>query len=84
MFRRSGQSFASDRTLFIYFAIATETDVSIVGRRSFSVSVSRKSYADTIYNLRIHKDTKVLCQGFTGKTVSSRRSWSLMRAEFYH
>lgn len=51
MFRRSGQSFASD-----------------LGRRSFSVSVSRKSYADTIYNLRIHKDTKVLCQGFTGKT----------------
>ncbi|KAF9462156.1 succinyl-CoA synthetase-like protein [Collybia nuda] len=38
------------------------------GRRSFSQSVSRKSYADTIHNLLIHKDTKVLCQGFTGKT----------------
>jgi succinyl-CoA synthetase alpha subunit len=38
------------------------------GRRTFSQSASRKSYADTIQNLRIHKDTKVLCQGFTGKT----------------
>jgi succinyl-CoA synthetase alpha subunit len=39
-------------------------------RRAFSQSASRRSYEDTIKNLAIHKDTKVLCQGFTGKTVS--------------
>ncbi|EIM92586.1 succinate-CoA ligase [Stereum hirsutum FP-91666 SS1] len=38
------------------------------GRRAFSQSVSRRSYDDTIRNLLIHKDTRVLCQGFTGKT----------------
>jgi len=38
------------------------------GRRTFSYSAARKSYADTIQNLLIRKDTRVLCQGFTGKT----------------
>ncbi|KAH8997605.1 succinate-CoA ligase [Lactarius akahatsu] len=38
------------------------------GRRAFSQSVTRRSYESTIQNLLIHKDTKVLCQGFTGKT----------------
>jgi hypothetical protein len=40
------------------------------GRRTFASSASRLGYEDTISNLRIHKDTKVLCQGFTGKTVN--------------
>ncbi|KAI9445106.1 succinate-CoA ligase [Lactarius indigo] len=38
------------------------------GRRAFSQSATRRSYESTIQNLLIHKDTKVLCQGFTGKT----------------
>ncbi|PPQ92708.1 hypothetical protein CVT25_014015 [Psilocybe cyanescens] len=38
------------------------------GRRTFSQSATRHSYDDTIRNLLIHKDTKVLCQGLTGKT----------------
>ncbi|PCH33867.1 succinate-CoA ligase [Wolfiporia cocos MD-104 SS10] len=41
---------------------------SLAGRRAFSQSAARRSYDDTIKNLLIHKDTKVLCQGFTGKT----------------
>jgi len=41
---------------------------SSAGRRAFSQSATQQSYADTIHNLRIHKDTRVLCQGFTGKT----------------
>ncbi|KAF8971484.1 succinate-CoA ligase [Flammula alnicola] len=39
-----------------------------VGRRTFSQSAARNSYDDTIRNLLIHKDTRVLCQGLTGKT----------------
>ncbi|KAI0283364.1 succinate-CoA ligase [Russula aff. rugulosa BPL654] len=38
------------------------------GRRAFSQSATRQSYENTIQNLLVHKDTKVLCQGFTGKT----------------
>ena len=42
----------------------------LAGRRAFSQSTARWSYESTIKNLRLHKDSKVLCQGFTGKTVS--------------
>ncbi|KZS96111.1 succinate-CoA ligase [Sistotremastrum niveocremeum HHB9708] len=38
--------------------------------RGFAHSATRQSYDDTIQNLRIHKDTRVLCQGFTGKTAT--------------
>lgn len=41
----------------------------LAGRRAFSQSTTRQSYENTIQNLLVHKDTKVLCQGFTGKTV---------------
>jgi len=47
-----------------------------VGRRSFSQSTARHSYADTIHNLLIKKDTKVLCQGMTGKTVCALLDWN--------
>ena len=35
--------------------------------RAFTTSLSNKSYVDTLGNLRINKETKVLYQGFTGK-----------------
>lgn len=39
-------------------------------RRAFSTTVAKRSYADTIKNLKINKDTKVIYQGFTGKQAS--------------
>ncbi|TEB35144.1 succinate-CoA ligase [Coprinellus micaceus] len=48
--------------------LAGQSALRVGGRRAFSSSASRKSYDDTIKNLLIHKDTRVLCQGLTGKT----------------
>ena len=38
-----------------------------VSRRSFA---SQAGYESTVMNLRINKDTKVICQGFTGRQVT--------------
>ncbi|WOO83218.1 Succinate--CoA ligase [ADP-forming] subunit alpha [Vanrija pseudolonga] len=50
------------------------TSVASVARssRAFSTSASRSSYADTIKNIYVNKDTKVLIQGFTGKTKAGQ------------
>ncbi|KAG8777090.1 Succinate--CoA ligase [ADP/GDP-forming] subunit alpha, mitochondrial [Serendipita sp. 411] len=40
------------------------------GRRALSSSAVRRGYEDTIPNLQIKADSKVLCQGFTGKTAT--------------
>nr|ODN94447.1 succinyl-CoA synthetase alpha subunit [Cryptococcus depauperatus CBS 7855] len=42
----------------------------MIAQRGFASSTSVRSYEDTIQNILIHKDTKVLVQGFTGKTAS--------------
>ncbi|EKM61238.1 uncharacterized protein PHACADRAFT_180382 [Phanerochaete carnosa HHB-10118-sp] len=42
--------------------------LAYAGRRTFSQSAARQNYEATIQNLLIHKDTRVLCQGLTGKT----------------
>ncbi|OBZ78626.1 Succinyl-CoA ligase [ADP-forming] subunit alpha-1, mitochondrial [Grifola frondosa] len=52
------------------FRRAGQSFAAAVGRRTFSHSTARRSYDDTIRNLLIHKDTKVLCQGLTGKTAT--------------
>ncbi|WFC96132.1 hypothetical protein MBRA1_002788 [Malassezia brasiliensis] len=38
--------------------------------RLLSTSAVRRSYADTIKNIYVNKDSKVICQGFTGKTAT--------------
>ncbi|KAK7694934.1 Succinate--CoA ligase [ADP/GDP-forming] subunit alpha, mitochondrial [Cerrena zonata] len=50
------------------FHRAGNSIAAAAGCRAFSQSAARYNYDLTIPNLRIHKDTKVLCQGFTGKT----------------
>jgi hypothetical protein len=71
LLRHAGQSLlCNSKPTFVQSCIPLNPRLLTAGRRSFSQSASRKSYTDTIQNLLIHKDTKVLCQGFTGKTVS--------------
>jgi hypothetical protein len=75
MLRRTPQSFArltkvgGELPSVVYKSETKVVDKIVPGRRTFAQSAARSSYEDTIPNLRIHKDTKVICQGFTGKTV---------------
>lgn len=62
----SGKQHALRSSIYVTFPHALDRSA---GRRAFSQSVARRSYDDTIRNLLIKKDTKVLCQGITGKTV---------------
>ncbi|KAJ9088526.1 ligase of succinyl-coa [Entomophthora muscae] len=54
-------------TRFAFRRLLTQPAVQTKSTRSFSCSTSRFSYDETVKNLRITKDTKVIVQGFTGK-----------------
>jgi hypothetical protein len=71
MYRRAGHSLAraGKETFLILGMLKSYNVIYAAGRRTFSQSATRRSYEDTIQNLLIRKDTRVLCQGFTGKTV---------------
>jgi succinyl-CoA synthetase alpha subunit len=43
----------------------------------FSVSSKAASYDKTVKNMLINKQTKVVCQGFTGKQVNYRQALTL-------
>lgn len=83
MLRQAGQSIVHGGwCLFSLFKTTCFWKISVlVGRRTFSQSSTRHSYADTIQNLLIKKDTRVLCQGLTGKTVRTYSSlhWHLSK-----
>ena len=69
MLSRVGHSLAGgglSPVLYLLFSMLMPVSA---GRRAFSQSATRQSYENTIKNLLVHKDTKVICQGFTGKTV---------------
>ncbi|WFD20131.1 hypothetical protein MCAP1_002375 [Malassezia caprae] len=38
------------------------------GSRGLATSAMRRSYEDTIKNIYVQKDSRIICQGFTGKT----------------
>ena len=70
MLRHAGpRTFSNSKPLYMHSRHISDAFYPKVGRRTFSQTAARNSYADTIKNLLIHKDTRVLCQGLTGKTV---------------
>lgn len=42
----------------------------VAGARSLSTSALRRSYEDTIKNIYVQGDSRIICQGFTGKTAT--------------
>jgi succinyl-CoA synthetase alpha subunit len=68
MLCRAGQSLVCSGKSFTGGFFLSLMNIFPAGRRTFSQSAVSKSYADTIRNLLIHKDTRVLVQGL-GKTV---------------
>ena len=56
---------------------ATRTKVSQLPRRAFSSSRIRRGYDDTVQNLKIGKNTRVIYQGFTGRVATGNAKDSI-------
>ena len=54
-----------------------QLNARLVQARSFSSSIARSSYDDTVQNLRIGKHTRVIYQGFTGRVATGNAKDSL-------
>jgi hypothetical protein len=80
MFSRINHSLATSGAYQQHARATKLLTTHTAGRRAFSQSATRQSYEDTIRNLLIHKDTRVLCQGFTGKTVREHAPFTLTLA----
>jgi succinyl-CoA synthetase alpha subunit len=52
-------------------------DISRTSSAAFSCTPMRSGYDDTIHNLRIGKNTRVIFQGFTGKQATANAKESL-------
>ncbi|KAK4560506.1 hypothetical protein LTR86_005703 [Recurvomyces mirabilis] len=56
---------------------STSKHISRTARRTFSSSIARRSYEDTVQNLRIGKHTRVIYQGFTGRVATGNAKDSI-------
>lgn len=70
MYRRIPLGISNGIYIFMKNIKLTADPYVVASRRTLSSSALRHSYDDTIRNLLIRPDSKVLCQGFTGKTVT--------------
>ena len=61
----------------MYIPRATSNVSRLARTRCFSTLVARRSYEDTVQNLKIGKHTRVLYQGFTGKVATQNAKESL-------
>lgn len=65
------QSFLRQSLSLFFYPSANAPSLTlfrVASRRAFSTSLPTRAYEDSLKNLLINADTKVLVQGFTGKT----------------
>ena len=67
----------SNRCIRPSFFLKASHSYRHVARAAFSSTSSCQSYDDTIGNLKIGKDTRVIFQGFTGKQATANAQESL-------
>lgn len=58
-------------------SLRAQLKLSFLSNRAFTTSSRKASYEDTIQNLKIGKDTRVIFQGFTGKLATANAKESI-------